>query len=46
MNNLELEQLASLLARRNAIDEQIAALIGRPALRGPVGEWMRTKSLG
>ena len=39
MSNLE--QLASLLARRNAIDEEIAALIGdRPALRGHVGEWI------
>ena len=41
MSNLEqLEQLASLLARRNAIDEEIAALIVRPAIRGHVGEWI------
>ncbi len=38
--------MASLLARRNAIDEQIAALIGRPALRGPVGEWIAHKIFG
>ena len=38
MSNLE--QLASLLARRNAIDEKIAALIGRPAIRSHVGEWI------
>ena len=38
MSNLE--QLASLLARHNAIDEDIEALIGRPALRGHVGEWI------
>ena len=38
MSNLE--QLASLLARRNAIDEEIVALIGRPAIRGHVGEWI------
>ena len=38
MSNLE--QLASLLARRNTIDEKIAALIDRPALRGPIGEWI------
>ena len=35
-----LEQLASLLERRNDIDEEIAALIGRPAIRGHVGEWI------
>ena len=35
-----LEQLASLLARRNAIDEEIAALIDRPAIKGHVGEWI------
>lgn len=38
MSNLE--QLASLLARRNAIDEEIADLIGHPAGKGPVGEWI------
>ena len=37
MSNLE--QLALLLARRNAIDEEIAAL-DRPAIRGHVGEWI------
>ena len=46
MSNLELEQLASLLARRNAIDEQIAALIGRPAIRGHVGEWIAHEIFG
>ena len=35
-----LKQLASLLARRNTIDEEIAALIGRPASLGSVGEWI------
>ena len=38
MSNLK--QLASLLARRNAIDEKITALINHPALRGPIGEWI------
>ena len=38
MSNLK--QLASLLARRNAIDEKITALIGRPAISGHVGEWI------
>ena len=46
MSNLELEQLASLLARRNAIDEQIAAVIGRPATRGHVGEWIAQEIFG
>ena len=35
-----LEQLASLLARRNPIDDEIAALVDRPATRGNVGEWI------
>ena len=35
-----LERLASLLESRNDIDEKIAALIHRPALRGPIGEWI------
>ena len=38
MSNLE--QLASLLARRKAIDDEIAALVDRPATRGNVGEWI------
>ena len=38
MSNLK--QLSSLLVRRNAIDEKITALIGRPAIRGHVGEWI------
>ena len=43
----DLEQLASLLESRNAIDEKIAALIGgRPALRGPVGEWIAQRIFG
>ena len=40
MRRDELEQLASLLARRNASDAKIADLIDRPALRGPIGEWI------
>ena len=39
-----LERLAALLERRNDIDEDIADLIGRPALRGPVGEWIAQES--
>ena len=44
MSNLE--QLASLLARRNAIDEEIGALVGRPAIRGHVGEWIAHEIFG
>ena len=44
MSNLE--QLAPLLARRNAIDEEIAALIDRPAIRGHVGEWIAQEIFG
>ena len=44
MSNLE--QLASLLARLNAIDEKIVALVGRRALRGPVGEWIAHEIFG
>ena len=40
MTMSNLEQLASLLASHDVIDEKIAALIGRPALRGHVGEWI------
>ena len=44
MSNLE--QLASLLARRNAIDDEIAALVDRPATRGHVGEWIAREIFG
>ena len=43
---VELKQMASLLARRNAIDEEIAALIGRPAGAGHVWEWIAHKIFG
>ena len=39
----DLEQMASLLARHNVIDEEIADLTNRPAIRGPVGEWIAHK---
>ena len=44
MSNLE--QMASLLAERNPIDEKIGALIGRPAGRGCVGEWIAQEIFG
>ena len=42
----QLEQLASLLARRDAIDKKIVDLIGRPALKGHVGEWIAQEIFG
>ena len=42
----QLEQLASLLAKRNGIDKEIAGLISRPALKGHVGEWIAQESFG
>ena len=41
-----LERLAFLLESRNDIDEKIAALIGRPAIRGHVGEWIACEIFG
>jgi len=42
----ELEALAALLKERNAIDARIAALIGRPALSGHIGEFIASKVFG
>jgi hypothetical protein len=38
-----LRELASLLARRNAIDDAIAALIARPATPGHIGEFIAAR---
>ena len=38
-----LSDLADLLARRNALDARIGAIIGRPALAGHIGEWIASK---
>ena len=35
-----LQQLAELLTQRNAIDQQIAAIIGRPAEKGHIGDFV------
>jgi hypothetical protein len=40
MSEDALHRLADLLRRRNAIDAEIAALIGRPAERGHIGEFI------
>ena len=42
----ELRLLADLLRRRNAIDAQIASIVGRPALTGHVGEFIASKVFG
>lgn len=35
-----LQRLAALIVERNALDARIAAVIGRPALPGHIGEWL------
>jgi hypothetical protein len=40
INRSDLERLASLLRRHNAIGDEIAGIIGRPAERGHVGEYI------
>ena len=42
----ELGDLASLLAERNAVDAKIAAIIGRPAQAGHLGEYIGSEILG
>ena len=37
---MSLDRLAELLRRRNAVDAEIAGLIGRPALTGHIGEYL------
>ena len=36
----KLQRVATLIAQRNAIDDEIAAITGRPALAGHLGEWI------
>ena len=40
------EQVVGLLRQRNAIDAQIAELVGRPALTGHLGEWIAAQVFG
>ena len=40
MTRDQLTQLASLIGKRNTLDEEIARIIGRPALRGHIGEFI------
>jgi hypothetical protein len=39
----DLERLAQLIRTRNAVDEEIAAVIGRPALAGHIGEYVAAR---
>lgn len=41
-----LERLARLIRERNAIDNEIAAIIGRPSERGHVGEYLAAQLFG
>lgn len=43
MDSEAIPSLAQLLADRSGIDARIAALIGRPALPGHIGEWLAAK---
>ncbi|HJQ02228.1 MAG TPA: hypothetical protein VJ851_11545 [Jatrophihabitans sp.] len=40
MNIGVIREVAALIGSRNAIDEQIGAIVGRPALAGHLGEWV------
>jgi hypothetical protein len=43
VSDTDLEQLAGLLRHRNAIDEEIAGIIGRPMTAGHLGEWIAAR---
>ncbi len=42
----DLIQLADLVRKRNALERQITALIGRPAQIGHIGEYIASRILG
>ncbi|MGH8904572.1 MAG: hypothetical protein ACRDYA_23535 [Egibacteraceae bacterium] len=43
MDKEALERVAGLVARRNAIDAEIAAIVGRPLVAGHLGEWIASQ---
>lgn len=43
MGDENLEQIAELLTRRNAIDAKIAAIVQRPMTSGHLGEWITSR---
>ena len=45
MNHPALERVAELIAERNAVDAEIAAIAGRTALASHLGEWKRRRSV-
>jgi hypothetical protein len=42
----KIEQIADLLHKRNAIDEEIAEIMSRPMTAGHLGEWLTGKIFG
>lgn len=42
----DVEQIASLLRERNALDERICAIIPRPMTSGHLGRWIAARILG
>lgn len=42
----EIEKVGRLLAASNAIDAQLAALMGRPMTAGHPGEWLAARIFG
>jgi hypothetical protein len=42
----DLRKIASLLRKRNVIDEKIAAVIHRPMTAGHLGEWIASQVFG
>lgn len=46
MNAEQIERLARLIRDRNAIDDEIAGIVGRPAEKGHVGEYIAANIFG
>ena len=46
MSHHELQRLASIIKQRNAIDDEIATIIGRPSLSGHLGEYVASRIFG
>lgn len=43
MSEIELARIAELLQKRNALDAEIAGIIGRPMTAGHLGEWIASQ---
>ena len=46
MKRRQLQRLASIIKRRNAIDDEIATIIGRPSPSGHLGEYFAARIFG